>query len=113
MAPDDRDRARPLVQRDLGAKRRLVIAARAQQQTKDRFHLTPRKAELLRPARPVLEQLPLALRIANPEAVLALVCRNFGDERHALRDDLEELAVERVDHGAEERKSARAFVGHA
>ena len=42
----------------------------------------------------------LPRRIANAEPVLTLIRGDLGDERHALGHDLQQVTIERVDHGA-------------
>ena len=75
---DDRHRARLVVQRDLGAQRRLLIATRAQQQAEDRLDLPRRQTERLGVVCAVVEHLALASHVANLQPVRALVRRHLG-----------------------------------
>src|SRR6188508_700938 len=105
-----RRRRRLCFVRQLGSQRRLMLAARAQQDAKHRLDLAARKPHRFGAVAAVFEDLALALHIADAKAVLALVRRDLTDERHPAHDDLEEVAVEHVDHGAQDGKRPRSGV---
>ena len=99
--------------RNFGAQRGLVIAAGAQQQPEDRLDLVARQAERLGAAAAVLEDVTLAAGIADADAVAALVLGDLADERHSARRELQQLAIERIHHRAQEGQGARrCAVGH-
>ena len=75
-----------------------MIAARSQQHPKDRFDFADGEPQIARAVAPVVEHRAFALCIANANTVRPLVRRHFGDERHAAGHDLQQIAVERVDH---------------
>ena len=94
--------------------RGLVVAARADEQPEDGLHLALGKAQLPRHAAAVVQQLRLATGVTDAERMLPLVLRDLADERHATGDDLQQVAVEHVDHGAKDGQRARGgfVVGH-
>jgi len=107
VPPDDRHRARGRPRRHLGAQCRLLITAGTQEHTKDRLDLTGREPQLHRPIVPILQHLLLPQRIPNANTVLPLPGRHFSHERHASGEDLEQVAIERVDHGPHHGQRAR------
>jgi hypothetical protein len=98
---DDGDRKRLCLVRQLGAQCRLVIATRAKQDAEECFHLALGKSHFLGTSRPVFEDLALALRITDPQVMLAFVGSDFRNDGHAACCELQQLVVERIDHGAE------------
>ena len=111
---DHRDGFRLGLVRKLRPQRRLVIPARSHEHAEHGLDLTAGQAHGFGAFATVLEDLPLALHIADTKAMLAFVRGDLADERHAAHDDLEQVAVEHVDHGAEHWKRARgSVVDHA
>ncbi len=103
-ATDDGDGERRRLVRQLGAQRGLVVAAHAKQDAEQRLDLSLRQSHLLGALRAILEDFALALRIADAKVVLALVRGDFRHDRHAAYRELQQLMIEGIDHGAEERE---------
>ena len=83
--------------------------------TRNTDSISPRgKAHRFGALASVVEDLALALHVADAQAMLSLVRGDLADERHAARDDLQQVAVEHVDHRAQDGKRARSgVVDHA
>ena len=83
-----------------------MIATRTEQDAKDRFDLSTWQTECFGAVTAVGQHFALANCVANTHTVLALVRSDLRDERHATGHDLQQIAIERIDHGAEHRKWA-------
>jgi hypothetical protein len=102
----DRDRQDVGLRGEFSLQCGLVVATRAQQDAEQGLDLAAREAHLLGTSAPVLEDLALAFGVADPQVVLPLVGGDLGNDRHPASSHLEQLVVERIDHGAEEGKRA-------
>jgi hypothetical protein len=96
--------------RQLGSQGCLVFPARAQQDAEEGLDFPTGKTHFLSAAAAVLQDLALALWIANPQLILPLVCGDLGYDRHTAGRDLQQLMVESVDHGAKEGERPRRWL---
>jgi hypothetical protein len=114
LAAEDRHRARRHVEGHLGLERRLVIAARHEKKSVNGLDGLGRQPQLLGAVGAIAEQAPLAVHVPDANPPGAFMRGHLGHDGHAPREELEHLAVDGVDHGAERREGPgrNRLVGH-
>ena len=94
-----------IVSRDAAAVRRPLKKGEYE------IRFATRQAELPGEPGTVLEDFLLALGITDAQAQLALGGRDLADQRHPASDELQQVMVHGIDHGAQEREGS-GNVGH-
>ena len=99
VATDDRNGVRHGVHWDFGPECGLMITTGSHEQPKDRLDLLAGQPQFRRVLMSIAQQLALATRIADLKTMQAFVGGDLCHQRHTLSHDLQQVTIERIDHG--------------